>query len=212
MAEQAVKKEIADEGWRLAFSRPGFVTCKHDESRSLPEGVFIRAASRSIGKCHDNNAKQQIAKLIESLETSPLARKPFDQLHVWPKDRAAIGRFGFEPGIDEVAGAVAQEVYETLSPEWVRSDAPNRIAMPDETVLDIVLIEPAYWFYGIHTRHPNGQHVGRAAFNRYRRISSRSHAPISRRPKRSHGAVSICSQTTWPLKSEVLPVEHAVAC
>ena len=150
-AEQAVKKEISKDGWRLAFSRPGFVTCKHDELRPLPEGVFIRTASRSIGQCRDSLGHHQIAKLIESLEASPLAHKPFDQLHVWPKDRAAIGRFGFEPGIDEVAGAVAQEVYEALSPGWVRCDAPNRIAMPDEAILDIVLLEPAYWFYGTHT-------------------------------------------------------------
>ena len=67
-AEQAVKSEISRDGWRLAFSRPGFVTCKHDDSKTLPHGVFIRTASQSIGQCRDSNGRQQIAKLIESLE------------------------------------------------------------------------------------------------------------------------------------------------
>tara|TARA_R110002049_G_scaffold72490_6_gene187361 strand:+ start:40534 stop:41577 length:1044 start_codon:yes stop_codon:yes gene_type:complete len=149
-AEQVVKKEVAQDGWRLAFSRPGFVTCKHDESKPIPEGVFVRTASRSIGNCRDSNGRQQIAKLIETLETSPLANQPFDQLHVWPKDRAAIGRFGFEPGIDEVSAAVAREIFDALSPTWIRGDAPNRIALPDESVLDVVLVEPSHWFYGTH--------------------------------------------------------------
>ena len=37
-AEQAVKESMAAEGWRLAFSRPGFVTAKHDIEASLPAG------------------------------------------------------------------------------------------------------------------------------------------------------------------------------
>ena len=161
-AEQVVKKDISAVGWRLAFSRPGFVTCKHDAAKSLPESPFVRTASRSIGQLRDSNGRQQIAKLIETLESWPRTNKPFDQVHVWSKDRAAIGRFGFEPGIDEVSGAVAQEVYQALAPTWVRSDAANRIALPDETVLDVVLVEPSHWFYGSHiastwpTRWPGG--------------------------------------------------------
>ena len=150
-AEQAVKNEVSPEGWRLAFSRPGFVTCKHDQSKPIPEGVFVRTASRSIGQCRANDGRKQIAALLETLEESAGASEPFDQLHVWPKDRAAIGRFGFEPGIDEVSDAVASEIYRALSPRWIRGDGPNRIAMPDESVLDIVLVEPAHWFYGTHT-------------------------------------------------------------
>lgn len=150
-AELAVKKEIAKDGWRLAFSRPGFVTCKHDESQNLPEGVFVRTATQSIGQCRNSDGRLQIAKLIESLEASPLTASPLDQLHVWSKDRVPIGRFGFEPGIDEVASAVADEIYDALSPKWVRCDAPNRIAMPEESILDVVLVEPSHWFFGVHT-------------------------------------------------------------
>jgi len=150
-AELAVKQEIAAAGWRLAFSRPGFVTCKHDEAKPLPSGTFIRTASRSLGQHKEIDGRQQIARLVETLATSPLNLQPFDQVHVWSKDRAPIGRFGFEPGVDEVAAAVAEEVYQALATKWVRSDAANRIANPDESVLDIVLIEPSHWFYGMHT-------------------------------------------------------------
>ncbi|TWU50943.1 putative 23S rRNA ribose 2'-O-ribose methyltransferase [Rubripirellula tenax] len=150
-AESAVKQAIAPEGWRLAFSRPGFVTAKHDEKKELPNGIFIRTAARSIGQSRNESGKAQLDKLVESLKSSGLAARPLDQLHVWAKDRAAIGRFGFEPGIDEVSRAVGEEIYEAIGDKWVRCDAPNRIAQPGESVLDVVLVEPSHWFFGIHT-------------------------------------------------------------
>ncbi|QDT02866.1 putative 23S rRNA ribose 2'-O-ribose methyltransferase [Rubripirellula lacrimiformis] len=150
-AELAVKQSIAAEGWRLAFSRPGFVTAKHDSSRVLPTGIFARTSSWSIGQARSQDGSEQIQKLIESLEGSDHAGRPFDQLHVWSKDRAAIGRFGFEPGIDEVAGLVSEQVFAALSDKWVRCDAANRIAEPGESVLDVVLVEPSHWFFGTHT-------------------------------------------------------------
>ena len=47
-AEQQVKQSIAEQGWRLAFSRPGFVTAKHDEPVDLPEGTTVRIEVVSI--------------------------------------------------------------------------------------------------------------------------------------------------------------------
>lgn len=150
-AELAVKEAMVADGWRLAFSRPGFVTAKHDSAPEPPTGVFIRTASRSIGQCRSEQGDEQIASLLEKLKSSPLANRPFDQLHVWPKDRAPIGRFGFEPGADEVSGMVADQAYAALKDEHVRCDGPNRIAEADERVLDIVLVEPSHWFIGTHT-------------------------------------------------------------
>ena len=150
-AESAVKKTMAAQGWRLAFSRPGFVTGKHDTATSLPSGIFIRTASHSIGQVRGGHADALMAELRQQLEQSRLANKPFDQLHVWPKDRLPIGRFGFEPGVDEVAQAVAEEIFRTLGQEWLSCDAANRIAQPGDAVLDVVLIEPSHWFIGTHT-------------------------------------------------------------
>ncbi len=159
-AEAIVKEEMAAQGWRLAFSRPGFVTAKHDSANELPEGIFIRAVARSIGKAQGERSADLIAAMIEKLTAA--AARPFDQLHVWPKDRAPIGRFDFEPGPDEVTKAVADEVLAALGSHWLRCDAPNRIAQPGESVLDLVLVEPSNWFFGTHvastwpTRWPGG--------------------------------------------------------
>lgn len=149
-AEQVVKESIALDGWRLAFSRPGFVTAKHDGPADLPKGVFIRTVSRSIGSARGSEAETLIAELSDRLTSIHDPPRPFDQLHVWPKDRVPIGRFGFEPGLDEVSRAVAGKIFEHLKDPWLRCDAPNRIAESGERVLDVVLVEPAYWFLGWH--------------------------------------------------------------
>lgn len=150
-AESAVKASMAEQGWRLAFSRPGFVTAKHDEAKALPSGVFVRAAAWSIGQARGSRSADLIATLRDQLQASPRLSTQVDQLHVWPKDRAAVGRFDFEPGIDEVSRAVADEVFQALRSDWVRGDRPNRIAEPGEAVLDVVLVDPSHWFIGTHT-------------------------------------------------------------
>ena len=161
-AEKAVKSEMADLGWRLAFSRPGFVTAKHDSTDELPEGIFVRTAAHSIGHLKNDLGNQQIESLLGLLSNCPDAKRPFDQLHVWPRDRVAIGKFGFEPGVDEVASAVAAEIIPSLQGKFVTCSAPNLVAQPDQRVLDIVMVDPSDWFIGWHvsrdwpTRWPGG--------------------------------------------------------
>lgn len=155
-AEAVVKKEIADQDWRLAFSRPGFVTAKHDGKADLPEGVFIRTASSSIGQARGESANELITEMIAALRSAEGCPRQFDQLHVWPKDRLPIGKFGFEPGTDEVSASVADAILQQFKSEdsdhpLVRCDAANKIAQPGESVLDVVLIEPSHWFFGHHT-------------------------------------------------------------
>ena len=161
-AEKAVKASIVSEGWRLAFSRPGFVTAKHDEARTPPKGIFIRTSSSSLGQARGTDGAAQIETLRGLLEERYPDEFRFDQLHLWPKDRAPIGRFDFEPGIDEVSTAIADEIYTKIGTDWIRSDAPNRVAQPGEKILDIVLLDPSHWFIGTHesdtwpTRWPGG--------------------------------------------------------
>ena len=150
-AEQVVKASIADRGWRLAFSRPGFVTAKHDDGADIPGDIFIRTASRSIGQTRSDDGAVQLEAVKTMLAQSPLATQGFDQLHVWPKDRAAICRFGFEPGGDEVSRLVADQIFAATRESWLRSSEVNQIAQPDENVLDVVLVEPSHWFIGCHT-------------------------------------------------------------
>lgn len=149
-AEPVVKQAVAREGWRLAFSRPGFVTVKHDGQAELPHGIFVRTVAESIGSARGDSSQTLIQALRDQLQAKFPVARPFDQLHVWPKDRVPIGRFGFEPGIDEVSRAVADEILPQLRDPWLRCDAPNRIAESGDRVLDVVLVEPAYWFIGWH--------------------------------------------------------------
>ena len=149
-AEQAVKKSMAAEGWRLAFSRPGFVTAKHEQSMRPPQGIFIRTSATTLGQARDQDAAALIDALRTRLADGPLAGRKFDQLHVWPKDRAPIGRFDFEPGVDEVSHAAAETIFASIAQQWLRCDMANRVAEPDDLVLDVVLVEPAHWFFGFH--------------------------------------------------------------
>ena len=108
--------------------------------------------SRSIGQVRGTDATRMVEELAVQLAEHDPNRRSFDQLHVWPKDRVPIGRFGFEPGVDEVSKVVADEVYAGLRKTWVKCDAPNRIAQPGERVLDLVLVEPSHWFLGTPKR------------------------------------------------------------
>ncbi|MCS7466255.1 SAM-dependent methyltransferase [Stieleria sp. ICT_E10.1] len=150
-AEKQVKQSIAAAGWRLAFSRPGFVTAKHDQPMPLPGGTFIRTAAHSIGHLKGADGETQVNRLIDLLDDTFAGGRTFDQLHVWPRDRLPIGKFGFEPGVDEVSKLVAQRIHTALVDRWVRGDQPNRIAEPGERVLDLVLVDPDDWMIGWHT-------------------------------------------------------------
>lgn len=148
-AESAVKREISRQGWRLAFSRPGFVTAKHNENTELPSGIFIRTASRSLGSAKTDDSGELINELHASLAEAGQQR--FDQLHVWPRDRLPIGKFDFEPSIDELSQAVATEIQRAIESDHLRCHMPNQIASEDDVVLDVVIVEPNQWFWGTHT-------------------------------------------------------------
>lgn len=149
-AEVCVKEDISQLGWRLAFSRPGFVTAKHDDQAELPAGTFIRTASHSIGQLKDVDGQQQVMGLQNLLAEHFPDGVTFDHLHVWPRDRVPIGRFDFEPGIDEVSKLVADQIHAALVDRWVRCDTANRIAEGGQRVLDVVLVDPSHWFVGWH--------------------------------------------------------------
>ncbi|MGV3486019.1 MAG: SAM-dependent methyltransferase, partial [Planctomycetaceae bacterium] len=146
-AQAAVLAEVENAGWRLAFSRPGFVTLKHDGATDrLPRGVFVRTSSWSLGKASGADSAAMRAQVAAAIENAI----PFDRLHVWPRDRVPIGKFGFEPGGDELTHAVANEIAGGLTRAQVHHAKPNQIAKPGERILDVVLIDPAHWWIGWH--------------------------------------------------------------
>lgn len=146
-AEPALKGEVAANwpDFRLAFSRPGFLTFKLPPDHGLAgdfdlKSVFARTYGFSLGRVEGTDA----ARLVE--ETWKLAEQgKFSQLHVWQRDALAPGEHGFEPGPTELA----DEVGRLLTAN--RPQLPvNRRARPGEQVLDVVLVEPNQWFIGTH--------------------------------------------------------------
>lgn len=167
-AESAVKAELAPAGWRLAFSRPGFLTLKHvslkeepenpstgdgehpSVSPALPDGVFCRTASWTLGKAVGDETGQLTGQIEQTLRANPPA-EPFQQLHVWSRDHRPVGTMHFEPGSDELSGAIAETLFQALerSP-LLDAPAANLTANPGERVFDVVLVEPNQWWLGWH--------------------------------------------------------------
>jgi 23S rRNA (cytidine2498-2'-O)-methyltransferase len=153
-AESALKHELAGRWpeFRLAFSRPGFVTFKlppdHGLSPDFDLGsVFARTYGFSLGKVSGDHA-QAMADHVWQMA----GQRPWDHLHVWQRDRAVPGDHDFEPGIstlaDEVGRILAARRPATLAPQ--RVFPVNLVARLGQSVLDCVMVEPGEWWIGEH--------------------------------------------------------------
>jgi 23S rRNA (cytidine2498-2'-O)-methyltransferase len=171
-AERALKDEVASRHpWlRFAFSRPGFVTFRHEEPRArgeLPafESVFARTWGLSLGRV----AAPTVSGLADELWRHLGRHLPrervaeFRNLHVWQRDRALPGDESFDPALL----APARAAGDALLAAQTAAVAPtlpvlNETARPGELVLDCVLVEPLEWWLGWHradaveTRWPGG--------------------------------------------------------
>lgn len=149
-SEPAVKQEVGRDGWRLAFSRRGFITLKHEGvPKGLPRGVFVRTAAWSLGMVKDEDFSTNVQKLLDVVVNSG-TKEAFDHLHVWPRDRVPVGKFGFEPGVDEISRVVGEGIAAALRERRLVRGELNRVAQAGERVLDVVLIDPAQWAIGWH--------------------------------------------------------------
>ncbi len=150
-SEPAVKAEVGRDGWRLAFSRRGFITLKHEAvPKGLPRGVFVRTASWSLGMIKGEDFAANLETLFGILAGSG-TKQAFDQLHVWPRDRVPVGRFDFEPGVDQLSMVIGRSVAEALHARgMIRNRTFNAVASAGDRVLDVVLIDPSQWAIGWH--------------------------------------------------------------
>ena len=162
-AEQALKAEMATQGWRLAFSRPGFVSFKSDHGgstvsggstesggeRTLPRAVFARTASWSLGRAEANDTVALAEQLHSIVSSAAIA--PFDALHVWSRDRLPVGERGFETGPEPLTNAIAEDLYRRLAePTWLAASPVNATVEPGARVLDVVMTDPGKWMIGWH--------------------------------------------------------------
>jgi 23S rRNA (cytidine2498-2'-O)-methyltransferase len=163
-AEGALKQEIArgEPIWRLAFSRPGFVTFKlpadHPiDDRQLAERHWTFAHAHGISLAQLTGS--QLAALAEQVwkhagVSSLAASRELADLHVW--ELAALA--GTEGDVEIEAFPLCLEI-ETA----VRAAAPENAAKlrrvhtgrpqpspRNALVLDIAVIEPGQWWLGYH--------------------------------------------------------------
>jgi len=165
-AEGAVKREVAREwpGFRLAFSRPGFLTFRLPEDHGLLadfdlRSVFARAYGFSLGRVRGEDV-QEVARQVWEL----YGGRPVRCLHVWWRDTRP-------PGEQAAASPIARaaEVREALRRLCPRPEAlceqpeqESDVARPGDFVLDCVVVEPGEWWVGYHrasgpaTRWPGG--------------------------------------------------------
>jgi 23S rRNA (cytidine2498-2'-O)-methyltransferase len=153
-AEQALKAELADpdEGYRLAFSRPGFVTFKlrQEADARLPARlsfVFARTCGVSLGKVSVTSSETAADEVWQIVGTD----RP-DHLHVWQRDPAVPGDHGFEPGISSAAAGWGRLIAQRC-PQRPGTEALlpiNQVARPGQLVLDCVLVEPDQLWIGWH--------------------------------------------------------------
>ncbi|MBN2022805.1 MAG: hypothetical protein JW809_08405 [Pirellulales bacterium] len=154
-AEPALKAEVARRWpeFRLAFSRPGFVTFKLPEGHRLPDDfafrcVFARAHSFSLGKATG-------ATLAERAEAAwrVLGERPVTRVHVWARDECPPGGHVRPPTLAEsVAEAAAAIRAACPCPDELNATAAD-VSLPaqrGQAVLDCVLVEPDAWWVGHH--------------------------------------------------------------
>jgi 23S rRNA (cytidine2498-2'-O)-methyltransferase len=157
-AEAALKNEIARRwpDFRVAYSRPGFLTFKLPEGVWLRpefdlEAVFARSHAFSLGKA-SGASPDDLAAQAWALAAS----RPVERVHGWSRDSVWPAR---EDGEARAATAI-QAMREALRthcprPEMLAADAtgPNRAAQPGEYVLDCVLVQQDEWWVGWHRVH-----------------------------------------------------------
>jgi 23S rRNA (cytidine2498-2'-O)-methyltransferase len=154
-AEASVKTELRRRwpDFRLAYSRPGYLTFKLPAGHRLMadfdlQSAFARAYGFSLGKVSGDDLDELARRVWETYGDRPLRR-----LHVWQRDAARPGDHDFEPSIPPAA-IEAREVILRHCPwpeklaEGVRS--PWTEASRGEFVLDCVLVGPHEWWVGYH--------------------------------------------------------------
>jgi len=163
-AQHVLKEEILSvwPTFRLAFSRPGFVTFKVPNDfpvNSLPtlnlKSTFARTSGIGLGKISNIDQNRMAQQLVSEL---PLEHLPtLKHIHVWQRDPVLPGNRNFEPGRNELTDKIAYKIaQQLLSTNPTSTTAPaaiasaNRIAKVDEAILDVVIVEPNEWWFGWH--------------------------------------------------------------
>ena len=153
-AETALKDDAArlQAEFRLAFSRPGFVTFKLPPGPPLPEDFqlespFARTQGFSLGAVRGERAEALADRLWQDFAPAGI-----EHLHVWQRDAAVPGERDFEPGVSVLARQVGQLIA-LRRPDHVFPDRAlpiNLVARAGQRILDCTLVAPDEWWIGYH--------------------------------------------------------------
>jgi 23S rRNA (cytidine2498-2'-O)-methyltransferase len=164
-AETALKSELAREcpTWRLAFSRPGFLTFKVPPDVDLPDDVgqsliFARTCGFCLGKV-EGNTEAERAQSVWNL----IGAVPVTVLHVWPRDRLTPGFRDYEPGQTpesknielaiRAAGNACSPPYPAAQPPTGAKSSRARRSVEEKQAplaADVVIVEKGEWWVGYH--------------------------------------------------------------
>ena len=157
-AQAILKQEILSHWpeFKFAFSRPGFVTFKVPEGfplKSLPtldlKSTFTRTSGICLGKVQAQGTAELLKQAAELVSQSNLEN--IKHLHLWQRDTSVPGERQFEPGRKPRTDALANQLADLLQPSGVTNKLTvNKIARPDEKILDIILVEDNQWWIGWH--------------------------------------------------------------
>jgi 23S rRNA (cytidine2498-2'-O)-methyltransferase len=169
-AEATLKKEVGRtfSGMRGAFARPGFVTFKAETpppADFLSRTVFARTVADSLGKVGAERPDQLAAEVWRIVAEHHVF---INRVHVFRRDPLLVGEQDFEPlHPPEFVELHRHIVRQSPNAKFLGAKADDMLspALPGETVLDAVQIEPNLFFVGthaiteaspIHARYPGG--------------------------------------------------------
>ncbi len=154
-AEGVLKRELGRRWpeFRLAFSRPGFLTLKLPAEWSAGEGfdlesVFAQAWGSSLGRVGES-APESVARAAWEL----CGERAIHAVHVWRRSTRPPEQEESRPAPDEPLAAVRAALVaacprpKALGPNAASADEPARRG---GWVLDCVLVDPGQWWIGCH--------------------------------------------------------------
>jgi 23S rRNA (cytidine2498-2'-O)-methyltransferase len=153
-AEAAVKKELNCDwpDFRVAYSRPGFLTFKLPAGFAHPDdfdlrSVFARSHGFTLGKATGNTVDERAAHVI-----ALTGETKYDHLHVFTRDVVQVGHRGFEPGPNDSTNEAQRAITAAFLKHSLNSELPPLTSSPvrGNLVLDCILVESDTWWVGYH--------------------------------------------------------------
>ena len=162
-AETALKQEVArtEPEWRLAFSRPGFVTFKFtsatpvdDKQLASRSWVLARTQGVSLGKVTGDELAKLAGEVWALAGVAALvAEAPLDDVHVWERDARPnddTSTLLVSPLAAEIESAIRAAAPESCGNLREPPGEKRRPAARNARVLDVVVVEPNQWWIGCH--------------------------------------------------------------